>query len=59
MTYVPNSEVTVTAKVAKKDKDGKRIKEVVDGKKVTVYDEVEKQETVSQSPIHINKKILN
>ena len=29
-------EVTVTAKVAKKDKDGKRIKEVVDGKKVTV-----------------------
>ena len=35
-------EVTVTAKVAKKDKDGKRIKEVVDGKKVTVYDEVEK-----------------
>ena len=35
-------EVTVTAKVAKKDKDGKRVKEVVDGKKVTVYDEVEK-----------------
>ena len=36
-------EVTVTAKVAKKDKDGKRVKEVVDGKKVTVYDEVEKE----------------
>ena len=36
-------EVTVTAKVAKKDKDGKRIKEVVDGKKVTQYDEVEKK----------------
>ena len=36
-------EVTVTAKVAKKDKDGKRIKEVVDGKKVTVYDTVEKE----------------
>ena len=35
-------EVTVTAKVARKDKDGKRVKEVVDGKKVTVYDEVEK-----------------
>ena len=34
--------VTVTAKVARKDKDGKRVKEVVDGKKVTVYDEVEK-----------------
>ena len=34
--------VTVTAKVARKDKDGQRVKEVVDGKKVTVYDEVEK-----------------
>ena len=36
-------EVTVTAKVARKDKDGKRVKEVVDGNKVTVYDEVEKK----------------
>ena len=35
-------EVTVMAKVARKDADGKRVKEVVDGKKVTVYDEVEK-----------------
>ena len=35
--------VTVTAKVARKDKDGKRVKEVVDGKKVTVYDTVEKK----------------
>ena len=34
--------VTVKAKVARKDKDGKRVKEVVDGKKVTVYDEVDK-----------------
>ena len=34
--------VKVTAKVARKDKDGKRVKEVVDGKKVTVYDEVAK-----------------
>ena len=34
--------VTVTAKVARKDENGKRVKEVVDGKKVTVYDEVEK-----------------
>jgi LSU ribosomal protein L17P len=34
--------VTVKAKVARKDKDGKRVKEVVDGKKVTVFDEVEK-----------------
>ncbi|MFG6383509.1 MAG: 50S ribosomal protein L17 [Lachnospiraceae bacterium] len=36
-------EVTVTAKVARKDSNGKRVKEVVDGKKVTVYDEVEKK----------------
>ena len=36
-------EVTVTAKVARKDADGKRVKEVVNGKKVTVYDEVEKE----------------
>ncbi len=34
--------VTVKAKVARKDKDGNRVKEVVDGKKVSVYDEVEK-----------------
>ena len=30
--------VTVSAKVAKKDAEGKRVKEVVDGKKVTVYE---------------------
>ena len=35
-------EVTVAAKVAKKDANGKRVKEVVNGKKVTVYDEVQK-----------------
>ena len=35
--------VTVTAKVARKDADGKRVKEVVDGKKVTVYDEYRKK----------------
>ena len=34
--------VKVTAKVARKDANGKRVKEVVDGKKVTVYDEVQK-----------------
>ena len=34
--------VTVTAKVARKDAEGKRVKEVVDGKKVTVYESVEK-----------------
>mgnify|MGYP000647646523 CR=1 FL=1 len=36
-------EVTVKAKVAKKDDKGRRVKEVVDGKKVTVYEEVERQ----------------
>ncbi len=35
--------VTITAKVARKDKDGKRVKEVVDGKKKTVYDEVQRE----------------
>ncbi len=35
-------EVEVTAKVAKKDAQGNRVKEVVNGKKVTVYDEVKK-----------------
>jgi len=33
---------TVTAKVPQKDKDGKRVKTVEDGRKVTVYNEVEK-----------------
>lgn len=35
--------VKVSAKVPKKDAEGKRVKEVVDGKKVTVYDTVEKE----------------
>lgn len=35
--------VTVTAKVPRKDANGKRVKEVVDGKKKTVYDEVQKE----------------
>ena len=35
--------VKVTAKVAVKDKDGKRVKEVADGKKVTKYETVEKE----------------
>jgi large subunit ribosomal protein L17 len=35
--------VTVQAKVPQKDKDGKRVKEVKDGKKVTVYDTVDKE----------------
>jgi len=36
------TEVTVTAKVPKKDTNGKRVKEEVNGKRVTVFDEVEK-----------------
>ena len=35
--------VTVTAKVPVKDKDGKRVKEVIDGKRVTKYENVEKE----------------
>ncbi len=35
--------VTVTAKVPRKNAEGKREKEVVNGKKVTVYDEVQKE----------------
>ena len=35
--------LAVQAKVPQKDKDGKRVKEVVDGKKVTVYDTVDKE----------------
>lgn len=35
--------VKVSAKVPLKDKDGKRVKEVVDGKKVTKFETVEKE----------------
>ncbi len=51
--------VTVEAKVARKDKDGKRVKEVVDGKKVTVYDTVTK--TVKKdlpSRLHARRQML-
>ncbi len=52
-------EVTVTAKVAKLDKDGKRIKEVVDGKKVTQYDTVEKKVKKDQpSRLHARRQML-
>ena len=52
-------EVTVKAKVARKDSEGKRVKEVVDGKKVTVYDEVEK--TIKKdmpSRLHARREML-
>ena len=52
-------EVTVKAKVARKDKDGNRIKEVVDGKKVTVYDEIDKKiKKDSPSRLHARRQML-
>lgn len=51
--------VKVTTKVPKKDKDGKRVKEVVDGKKVTVYDEVEKEiKKDMPSRLHARRQML-
>ena len=35
--------VTIKTKVARKDKDGNKVREVVDGRRVVVYDEVEKE----------------
>ncbi len=52
-------EVTVKATVARKDKDGKRVKEVKDGKKVTVYDEIDK--TIKKdkpSRLHARRQML-
>ncbi len=52
-------EVTVKAKVARKDKDGKRVKEVKDGKKVTVYDEVDKKiKKDMPSRLHARRQML-
>lgn len=51
--------VTVTAKVARKDENGKRVKEVVDGKKVTVFDEVQKEiKKDSASRLHARRQML-
>ena len=51
--------VTVTAKVAKKDAEGKRVKEVVNGKKVTVYDEVQKEiKKDKPSRLHARRQML-
>lgn len=53
-------EVTVKSKVARKDKDGKNVKEVnAAGKRVTVYDEVEK--TIKKdkpSRLHARRQML-
>lgn len=51
--------VTVTANVPRKDKDGKRVTEVVDGKKKTVFDKVEK--TIKKdmpSRLHARRQML-
>ncbi len=53
-------EVTVTAKVPRKDADGKRVKQEVNGKRVTVFDEVEKQiKKDSPSRLNARRKILS
>ena len=52
--------VKVQAKVARKDKDGKRVKERnAEGKRVTVYDEVEKEiKKDSPSRLHARRQML-
>lgn len=51
--------VEVDAKIPVKDKDGKRVKEVVDGKKVTQYETVKKTiKKDSPSRLHARRQIL-
>ncbi|MFV0529005.1 MAG: bL17 family ribosomal protein [Lachnospiraceae bacterium] len=51
--------VTITAKVARKNAEGKREKQVVDGKKVTVYDEVQKEiKKDNASRLHARRQML-
>lgn len=51
--------VTVTAKVPRKDAEGKRVKEVVDGKKVTVFDEVQKEiKKDSSTRLHARRQMM-
>ena len=51
--------VTVTAKVPKKDKDGKRVKTLVDGKKVTEYEEIQKTiQKDKPSRLHARRQML-
>lgn len=51
--------VKVTAKVPVKDKDGRRVKEVVDGKKVTKFESVEKEiKKDLPSRTHARRQIL-
>lgn len=52
--------VKVMTKVARKDAEGKRVKEVVDGKKRTVYDEVEKEiKKDKPSKLNARRKIMS
>ena len=51
--------VTVEAKVPERDKDGKRVKEVVDGKKVTKYTTVKKEiKKDMPSRMHARRQLL-
>ncbi len=51
--------VTVKARIPKKDKDGKRVKTVVDGKKVTEFEEIEKTvKKDSPSRLHARRMML-
>ncbi len=51
--------VTVTAKVARKNAEGKREKQTVDGKKVSVYDEVQKEiKKDKPSRLHARRQML-
>ncbi|MEE3392529.1 MAG: L17 family ribosomal protein [Lachnospiraceae bacterium] len=50
--------VTVKSRVPQKDKDGHNIKEVKDGKKVTVYDEVDREIKKDQpSRLHARRQM--
>ncbi len=54
------TEVTITAKVPKKNEKGQRIKEDLNGKKVTVYDEVEKTiKKDNPSRLNARRKMLS
>ncbi len=51
--------IEVDAKIPLKDKDGRRVKEVVDGKKVTQYETIKKSiKKDSPSRLHARRQIL-
>jgi len=54
------TEITVKAKVPQKDKNGKRIKAVQNGKRVTVYNEVDRKIRVDNpSRMNARRKMLS